>query len=191
MARPKQIVLEPALAALRKHGQPRMAAREGGVSYRWVFDRIRPTVMDESGVQIPNPKLDLELKEAWEQALDDHAERCLDELRTRALEGYEERPILNKEGDVVGHVLKKSDRLLELLVKKYDPSLREKVDITAEPKQAELDRAARAEAPLDLKKLDAAGREALRVVLLQLGDGSIPESLLESIRVDPSSGDDQ
>jgi hypothetical protein len=48
---------------------------------------------------------------AWDQALEEGADRLEDAATERGADGIEE-PIFNKEGDVVGHRVKYSDQLL-------------------------------------------------------------------------------
>ena len=59
-----------------------------------------------------------------EEALQDYREIVEQEVRTRAVDGWDE-PVYYK-GDVVGHINKKSDRMLELHVKRHIPEYRER-----------------------------------------------------------------
>ena len=180
---PKEIDLERALSDLEEYGLVRQAAEAGGVSYEWVRKHIQETVKDPDspGLRMPNPIYRPALREAWHGALAAHVERLRTEALRRAVEGWDERPILDKEGNVVGHVRKYSDRLLELVLKRLDPEFRERFDVTAQTKDQEIARDEETAASVDLRKLSAEGRAALRTVFAELGDGNVPADLLRTL----------
>jgi len=68
-----------------------------------------------------NPEFEAQVEIAMGLYRDD----LVREAHRRAVEGWDERPITNDKGEVVGYVHKHSDRLLELLLKQVDPSFRE------------------------------------------------------------------
>lgn len=179
----KKIDLEPALEALRTHGQPRMAARAGGVAWDWVYDRIRRDVSDGHGGRMVNPRFDAALHAAWASAHEDFIERIKDEAYKRAVEGYIRRPVY-QNGEHVGDDVVKSDTLLLALLKRHDSGFRDRVDLIAQTKDQEEERETREEKTVDLSQLSREGRAALRVVLSELGDGSIPKGLLDSLSSD-------
>lgn len=68
--------------------------------------------------------------EACDEALDEFKARLHEEVVRRAVDGWHE-PVFY-EGELVGHVLKRSDRLLEGLVKGHMSNIfRERVDVNA------------------------------------------------------------
>ncbi len=63
-------------------------------------------------------------KRLWDEALERSADLLREEAFTRAAIGWHEPVFFG--GEVVGHVLKKSDRMLEIELKRRDPSYRDK-----------------------------------------------------------------
>lgn len=115
-----------------------------------------------------------EFAEAIEAAMDEYRDMLFDAAKQRAVDGFIERGIFDKDGNKVGEVLKKSDRLLEVLMKRADPVLRESTS-----KIEHKGTMVTATVPFDVKKLeklDKEGRAALRLVMKQLGDTGEPES---------------
>lgn len=88
------------------------AAKRAGVTRQRFYD-LRDADQDFAG--------------QWEQALEEGLEALVDEVRRRAVEGWEE-PIYQK-GELVGHVRRYSDNLLMFLTKQRDPSFRENARI--------------------------------------------------------------
>lgn len=70
---------------------------------------------------------DDDFRAAWEDAYEQGADVVRDEIRRRAVEGWEE-PVF-QQGKLVGHVRKYSDRLLELEAKRRDPAYRDSVKV--------------------------------------------------------------
>lgn len=73
---------------------------------------------------------DREFDEACEAAKRAHGEAWEVACRERGIEGWLE-PRFNKEGEVVGHVRRFSDRCLELGLKRFCPEYREKLQVDA------------------------------------------------------------
>lgn len=74
------------------------------------------------------PHAGKKLRDAWDKAVDLGIDVLEDEAKRRALDGTEE-PIFY-QGDEVGHVWKKSDRCMELMLKGHRNKYREKHEIT-------------------------------------------------------------
>jgi hypothetical protein len=64
-------------------------------------------------------KKDPEFSKQWDEALDSAADAAEEEVRRRAVDGWEE-PVFY-QGEVVGHTRKFSDRMLELYIKALRP----------------------------------------------------------------------
>jgi hypothetical protein len=147
------------VAALKRHGGRYQAAAEGGVDYSTVRRRLIPNIAGE-----PNKRFDPAFKQRCDEAREEYVEGLIEEARSRAVDGYKERGIFNKDGLEVGEVIKKSDRLLETMLKREDPSFRENVKIEASHTgQIEHQHAISVEKMI--RKLSRAGREALQTVL--------------------------
>lgn len=154
---------EKALEHLRSFGTVGGAARAAGVSRQCLRMHRSPTL---DGGEEPNPVYDPEFAAAWEEALEDYRESLVEEATSRARDGWVERPVINKDGEHIGDVLKKSDRLMELFLKRHDPSFREKsrVELGGELRgKAEVEFT-----PPDFSKLSRRGRAAMRTVLTEL-----------------------
>lgn len=104
------------LTELAEHGNNTHAAAAAGVRLE-TLRRHRRT--------------DEEFEEQCLTALEQYADRVRREVHRRAVEGWIERGLFSREGERVGDVVKYSDRLLELLVKKHDHTFRDKVTIDA------------------------------------------------------------
>jgi len=115
-----------------------------GVSYKCVRD-----------FRLKSP----EFREQVELALELHRDRLLEEATRRAVDGWDERPVVDDEGNIVGYVHKYSDRLLELLLKRADPSFR---DNAGGP---HTNQSAGASALAELATLSPEARDKLRSVL--------------------------
>lgn len=141
------------LEHLAEWGTKNRSAKAAGIDYRTVLNYLAT-----------HPEFQLEIDDALEK----YRDMLLDEVKKRAVEGYAQNPIFNKDGEIVGEKIVKSDRLLEFAVKRIDPASREQIQ-KIEHKGSMVT----AQVPFDvakLKKLDKHGRECLRVVLKQIGD---------------------
>jgi hypothetical protein len=140
-------------------------------------------VADTGLVTISAKALDIHPHTIWERrqadpdfelcvqmALEDYTDKLRREVHRRGVEGWIERGIYDKDGNHLGDVKKFSDRLLELHVKKHDPTYRENLKVEANV-EATATHTHTAVPMGDLRKLDKAGRDALRTVLKQLGAG--------------------
>lgn len=74
-------------------------------------------------------KTDPAFREAYDQAKEYFADSVEKEALRRGMEGWIEKPVVDKDGNVVGQVHKYSDRLLELALKRHRPEYGEKVDV--------------------------------------------------------------
>jgi hypothetical protein len=70
---------------------------------------------------------DDEFAAAWEDAVEQGTDVIRAEIRRRAVDGWDE-PVYQR-GELVGHVRKYSDRLLELEAKRRDPAYRDSVKV--------------------------------------------------------------
>ena len=94
---------EKFLAVLRETCNVAEAARAVGISRRTAYDR----------------RADAQFAIAWDEAEQEAADKLEREAWRRAVEGTQ-KPIVYK-GDVTGHYLEYSDRMLELLLKAHRP----------------------------------------------------------------------
>ena len=122
------------------------SAQAAGVSMQCVYDECDR-----------NP----EFKDKRQEAKQQYRESLAAEVHRRAVEGCN-RPVFYK-GRCVGEVNEKSDRLLELIVKKEIPEFRDhtKVDQTVTGEMTNNVKVKQ----VDLTKLNKEQREALRVLL--------------------------
>lgn len=79
----------------------------------------------------PKADRDPEFEEQYQNAMASFLETLRKEAIRRAVDGWKERPVVDKEGNVVGEVRKYSDRLLELLLKRHDEGFKERVAVDA------------------------------------------------------------
>lgn len=70
----------------------------------------------------------------YQQAMGDYVGMLKAEAQRRAVDGWEERPVIDKEGHIVGHVQKYSDNLLLALLKRSDDGYKERVQVDAKTK---------------------------------------------------------
>lgn len=107
---------------------------------------------------------------AFEQAVKDALDLYLDALKTeatrRAYEGWEERPVLGKDGNIVGHVHRYSDHLMLALLKRYDPGFREHVSVEAAVQTSQKESLQVTEE--QLRQLSPAAQRGLRAALEEL-----------------------
>lgn len=73
-------------------------------------------------------KTDPEFKAAVDEAMEDYRELLEAEIKRRAVDGVQS-PVYNKNGDLVGHKLEYSDRMLELHAKRHIAAYRDKQTI--------------------------------------------------------------
>lgn len=74
---------------------------------------------------------DLEFEADYQQAMGDYVGVLKAEAQKRAVVGWDERPVIDKEGNVRGHVHKYSDTLLLALLKRSDDGYKERVQVDA------------------------------------------------------------
>lgn len=115
-----------------------------------------------AGGELEDPRFEA----AVQVALELYRESIRREVRRRAVDGWRERGIYDKDGNELGEVRKYSDRLLELEAKRLDETYREKVSVD---QRTELRGSMGVHPALpDLRRLSPAARAALRVVLEEL-----------------------
>ena len=106
---------------------------------------------------------DLEFEEQVQEALHSYRDILTKETHRRAVEGWEERPVISKEGSVVGYVYKYDSQLLLALLKKHDPEFRERFQVDS---TTELKGSLRTKHEVDLKsalkRLSKEGRGVLK-----------------------------
>jgi len=74
-------------------------------------------------------KQDPEFAAAYEEAKQYFADTVEKEALRRAVEGWDERPVVNERGDVVGQVHKYSDTLMCIALKRWRPEYGEKISV--------------------------------------------------------------
>ena len=74
---------------------------------------------------------DADFVEEVAEAIEAYTDKCRAEVHRRGVEGWVERGIFDKDGTHLGDVVRYSDRLLELHIKKHDPGYREHVSVDA------------------------------------------------------------
>lgn len=141
---------------LAEWGAPTIAADHAGVAYE-TARRHRET--------------DEEFAAAWEEALIRHHDSLVKEATERARDGYVERPMFDRDGQHVGDVLKKSDGLMTLFLKRGDPSFRETVKVD---QRVEHTGTVRSEHVLDLTGLAPEVVERIAAVLREATAIEIP-----------------
>lgn len=97
--------------ALAECGAKHTACATVGFNYDTVNTAIR--AQETAG--------DLSWRQAWDLAVERHKEKIIAEFKSRAIDGWQE-PVFN-QGQLVGYVHKKSDRLLERLAEARAPEL--------------------------------------------------------------------
>ncbi len=140
------------------------AALAGGVSPETVNRHKREKHADGS----LNESYDRDFAMAFDVAMEGFRDSLRQEAWRRGHEGWNERPVLDKEGNIVGHVKKYSDRMLELLLMRHDPEFRPRPTLKVEADLTGNVTHSHAQLEADLSKLDRKGREAMRVVMKQL-----------------------
>jgi hypothetical protein len=121
-----------------------------GVKYKaceahgWKWDHVRTVLRQKPDWQA-----------LWDESLDMFRETLENEARERARDGWDE-PIFYK-GSTVGYVRRKSDRILELMLRAHFPErYRDNVHLTGNLSQAPT---------LDLSSLSQEGRDEVRKLL--------------------------
>ena len=104
--------MDRAIEAYAEYGTIGKAAEMSGVSY----ETIRKA-------RIENPQFDESMEVAWKR----YGDLVADEVRRRAVEGWEE-PVFQR-GELIGHVRKYSDRMLELMAKRTNTEFKERVAV--------------------------------------------------------------
>lgn len=96
------------IAALRDGYPAAWVARQVGISraelYRWRAE-------------------DPEFAQAWEEAIFEGNDLLEDEAWRRGVDGYNERPIFNRKGEIVATIKDYSDKLLMLLLRVRNPKV--------------------------------------------------------------------
>lgn len=141
-------------AHLAHHGAPTLACDEAKISYACMRTHYNE---------------DDEFREMYDEAMKQHRDRLYDEAQRRAVEGWDERPVVDKEGNVVGHVRKKSDTLMAMLLRRADPSFREHVKVDQTTKHEGRVTVAH---DVDLSALSKKARSALREVIGELDEAA-------------------
>lgn len=150
------------LDELRRTGHIYHACKVAGISYQTMKHHR------EGG---PKADRDPEFEGDYLQAMGDYVGLLKAEAQRRAVEGWEERPVLDKEGNVVGHVQKYSDTLLLALLKRSDDGYKERVQVDAETKHTGVvthQHAHGVELEQMYKDMQPEEREAWKVVLRAL-----------------------
>lgn len=171
------------LAHLGEHGVAREAARAASPEAKGP-DGAYKTFADERG---RNP----EFAAAWEEAVAEAVAKLEREAFRRAVEGWVERGVFDKNGNRVGDVVRFSDRMLELALKRHIPEYREKaeLDINANVRadlraQLEVDALARQEIAVEfvLRQMSAEERQQLRpaLELMERAKRRVDPDLLEA-----------
>lgn len=83
------------------------------------------------GVAFRAMDVDPEFKAAVQEAKCQFIDSLRREAWRRGFEGWDERPLADKDGVVYGHVRKYSDTMLSMLLKRHDPLFRDSVKVEA------------------------------------------------------------
>jgi hypothetical protein len=76
-------------------------------------------------------RYDPEFEKRVDEAIEAYTDSVREEIHRRAIDGWVERGIYDKEGNHLGDVRRYSDRLLEIHIKKHDAGYREHVSVDA------------------------------------------------------------
>ena len=74
---------------------------------------------------------DLQFEEDYLQAMGNYVGMLKAEAQRRAIEGWDERPVIDKDGNIVGQVRKFSDTLLLALLRRSDEGYKDRVQVDA------------------------------------------------------------
>lgn len=142
------------LTNLSEWGTKTRSAEAAGVTYQTVrnYLAVHPAFQDEI-----------------DNAVEEYRDMLLTEMRTRAVDGWIEQPLFDKDGNHIGDKVKKSDRLLEVALKRVDPESRETISKIEHSGSAVVGTVNFD--PAELAGLDRKGRDALRIVLKQIAAG--------------------
>jgi hypothetical protein len=110
------------LDELERTGHIYHACKVAGISYQ---------TMKHHRVGGPKADRDPAFESDYQQAFGNYVAMLKAEAQRRAVDGWEERPILDKDGNVKGHVQKYSDALLLALLKRSDEGYKERVQVDA------------------------------------------------------------
>ena len=110
------------LEELARTGHIYHACKVAGISYQTMKHHR------EGG---PKADRDPDFEGDYLQAMGDYVGTLKKEAQRRAVDGWDERPVIDKEGNVVGHVKKFSDTLLLALLKRSDDGYKERVQVDA------------------------------------------------------------
>ncbi len=108
-------------AILAETGVKYKAAEAGGFRYETVRQAIARNAAEGDNTW----------QELWDLSQEHYRESLASEARARAVDGWKE-PVFNKDGVLKGYVRKKSDRLLELMLKAHHPDFQERKHHTLE-----------------------------------------------------------
>ena len=141
-----------------KSGRKMHAAEAAGVSYKTVqnYLAIHP-----------------EFQEEVDKSIETYRDVLLSEVHRRGVDGWVEKPILNKDGEVVGEHIKFSDKLLEISLRRVDPISRESTTKLEHSGGATI-----ASVPFNVEKLEKLSREGrghLRAVMQELAAMDAPK----------------
>lgn len=154
---------------LIRYGGKYRAANAAGVSYECT-----------RAYRAENPEFEAQV----EIAMGLHRDVMVQEAHRRAVDGWDERPILDNDGKIVGYVHKHSDRLLELLIKQVDPSFREHQGVQINNNLGQLGAAAEFK---ELATLSGQARHNLRAILEEMKANRDP--VKDAIDVTATSSD--
>lgn len=168
--KPIQFDKEACLRDYAKYGLAYQAAAAGGASYEYVRTLRTPRIQDRNnpGELVDSKNYDPEFAVAYDAAFEVYKESLRKEAIRRGVHGWTEREIHDKDGNVVGHVQKFSDRLLEMMLKRNDPLVRDRVEVDQRVSGAVANTFE--VVPADLESLDREGRDAMRLVMKQLSE---------------------
>lgn len=159
------------LRHLAEHGVAREAAR-GASPHAKGADGAYKTFADERN---RNPAF----AQAWDDAIAEAIGKLEREAFRRGVEGWVERGVFDKDGNRVGDVVRFSDRMLELALKRHVPEYRERAQLDVNGRvQIHADLRARIEADIDstherravelFRELAPEARSQLRALLAPL-----------------------
>lgn len=156
------------LTELEATGHIYHSCHVAGISYQ---------TMKHHRVGGPKADRDPSFEANYQQAMGNYVAMLKAEAQRRAIDGWEERPVIDKEGNVVGHVHKYSDALLLALLKRSDDGYKERVQVDATTEhKGEVTHTHTHGLELEemYKKLEPADQEAWKTALRALARVSAP-----------------
>ena len=111
---------ETFLVELAATGHIYHACKSAGISYQTMKHH-----------RVDGPRHDPTFEADYQQAMGDYVGTLKAEAQRRAIDGWDERPVLDKDGNVRGQVKKYSDTLLLALLKRSDDGYKERVQVDA------------------------------------------------------------